>query len=119
MKASSPILWPEAPTVQTAPQSGLARSQHTSPGESAAGRKAVADRPVKARTPRRGHPDREPGLKRANFGRGAGLPTLLLLPQLLILAFFFFIPSLRALMQSVLLSDPFGSNVQLVWFDNF
>src|SRR5438046_10616561 len=119
MKASSPILWPEAPTVQTAPQSGLARSQHTSPGESAAGQKAVADRPVKARTPRRGHPDREPGLKRANFGRGAGLPTLLLLPQLLILAFFFFIPSLRALMQSVLLSDPFGSNVQLVWFDNF
>jgi sn-glycerol 3-phosphate transport system permease protein len=61
----------------------------------------------------------EPGLKRANFGDGPGLPTLLLLPQLLILLFFFFIPSLRALMQSVLLSDPFGNNVQFVWFDNF
>ena len=61
----------------------------------------------------------EAGLERANFGDGPGLPTLLLLPQLLILLFFFFIPSLRALMQSVLLSDPFGNNVQFVWFDNF
>lgn len=61
----------------------------------------------------------EGGLKRANFGDGPGLPTLLLLPQLLILLFFFFIPSLRALMQSVLLSDPFGNSVQFVWFDNF
>lgn len=61
----------------------------------------------------------EAGLKRANFGDGPGLPTLLLLPQLLILLFFFFIPSLRALMQSVQLSDPFGNNVQFVWFDNF
>lgn len=61
----------------------------------------------------------EAGLKRANFGDGPGLPMLLLLPQLLILLFFFFIPSLRALMQSVLLSDPFGTNVQFVWFDNF
>src|SRR2546423_6478233 len=114
MKASSPILWPEAPTVQTAPQSALARSQHTSPGESAAGRKAVADRPVKARTQRRGHPDREPGLKRATFGRGAGLPTLLLLPPFLIPAIFFLIPPLLALMQSVLLSDPFRANDPLV-----
>ncbi|MGL9618552.1 ABC transporter permease subunit [Bradyrhizobium sp. U531] len=63
--------------------------------------------------------DQEAGLKRANFGEGPGLPTLLLLPQLLILLFFFFIPSLRALTQSVLLSDPFGNNVQFVWFDNF
>lgn len=120
MKASSPILWPEASAVEAAESSsGLARSQHKSLGESAAGRNAVAGRPVKARPAKRGRPDREPGLKRANFGRDAGLPTLLLLPQLLILMFFFFIPSLRALMQSVLLSDPFGSNVQFVWFDNF
>ncbi|WBL81530.1 ABC transporter permease subunit [Bradyrhizobium xenonodulans] len=67
----------------------------------------------------RTRPREEAGLKRANFGDGPGLPTLLLLPQLLILLFFFFIPSLRALMQSVLLSDPFGTNVQFVWFDNF
>ncbi|MCS3978795.1 sn-glycerol 3-phosphate transport system permease protein [Bradyrhizobium japonicum] len=65
---------------------------------------------------RRAH---EPGLKRANFGEGPGLPTLLLLPQFLILLFFFFIPSLRALTQSVLLADPFGTTVQFVWFDNF
>src|SRR5437763_3762142 len=123
MKAGSPIasspIWPEAPALQAAQPSGLARTQPPTPGGTVAGHSLVTDRPVKARPPRRGHPDREPGLKRANFGRGAGLPTLLLLPQVLILAFFFFIPSLRALMQSVLLSDPFGSNVQLVWFDNF
>ena len=42
-----------------------------------------------------------------------------MLPQFLILLFFFFIPSLRALTQSVLLSDPFGTTVHFVWFDNF
>lgn len=67
----------------------------------------------------RTRPREEAGLKRANFGDSPGLPTLLLLPQFLILLFFFFIPSLRALMQSVLLSDPFGTNVQFVWLDNF
>src|SRR5438046_9210021 len=112
MNASSPITWPEAPA-------GVTKAQREPHGETAAGRHPVADRASKARKPKRGRADREPGLKRANFGRDAGLPTLLLLPQLLILVFFFFIPSLRALMQSVLLSDPFGSNVQLVWFDNF
>jgi len=121
MNASSPIasppIWPEAPAVQVAQPSGLARTQH--PPGAVAGRSSVTPRPNRARTRKRGQPDREPGLKRANFGRGAGLPTLLLLPQLLILVCFFFIPALRALMQSVLLSDPFGSNVQFVWFDNF
>src|SRR5204862_7507645 len=105
--------------VQVAQPSGLARSQHPSPGATVAEHSPVTPRPIRARTPKRGQPDREPGLKRANFGREAGLPTLLLLPQLLILVCFFFIPSPRALMQSVLLSDPFGTNVQFVWFDNF
>ena len=80
MKASAPIadapIWPEALAMQAA------RSQLPPPGETA-GRSAVAERPVKARTAKRDRPDREPGLKRANFGQGAGLPTLLLLPQLL------------------------------------
>ena len=120
MNANSPIagspIWPEAPAVQAVQPSGLARTQHP-PGVTVAGHSPVT--PNRARTRRRGQPDREPGLKRANFGGGAGLPTLLLLPQLLILVCFFFIPALRALMQSVLLSDPFGSNVQFVWFDNF
>src|SRR5439155_10972996 len=112
MNASSPITWPEAPA-------GVTKAQREPHGETAAGRHPVADRASKARKPKRGQPDREPGLKRANFGDGPGLPTLLLLPQFLILLFFFFIPSLRALMQSVLLSDPFGNNVQFVWLDNF
>src|SRR3982750_3025529 len=116
MKASAPIadapIWPQAPPVPAA------RSQFPPPGETA-GRSAGTERPLKARTARRDRPDREPGLKRANFGQGAGLPTLLLLPQLLILICFFVIPSLRALTQSLLLSDPFGNNVQFVWFDNF
>jgi len=60
----------------------------------------------------------EPGLKRANFGRSR-LPAALLLPQLLILLLFFFIPSLRALFQSFLLADPFGNNVHFIWLDNF
>jgi sn-glycerol 3-phosphate transport system permease protein len=44
---------------------------------------------------------------------------LLLLPQLLILLLFFFIPSIRALTQAFLLSDPFGNTVHFVWFENF
>jgi sn-glycerol 3-phosphate transport system permease protein len=63
-------------------------------------------------------PTHEPGLKHAHF-RTAGLPALLLLPQLLILLLFFFIPSVRALMQAFLLTDPFGASVHFVWFDNF
>jgi sn-glycerol 3-phosphate transport system permease protein len=60
----------------------------------------------------------EPGLKHAHF-RTAGLPTLLLLPQLLVLLFFFFIPAIRALAQAFLLANPFGATVHFVWFDNF
>jgi sn-glycerol 3-phosphate transport system permease protein len=63
-------------------------------------------------------PKPESGLKRAHF-RDTPLPYLLLLPQLLILLLFFFIPSLRALAQSFTLTDPFGARVQFVWFDNF
>jgi sn-glycerol 3-phosphate transport system permease protein len=60
----------------------------------------------------------EAGLKRAHF-RGVRLPVLLLLPQLGILLFFFFIPSLRALTQAFLLSDPFGNTVHFAGLDNF
>jgi sn-glycerol 3-phosphate transport system permease protein len=63
--------------------------------------------------------DREAaGLKRAHF-TGARLPVLLLFPQLAILLFFFFIPSLRALTQSLTLADPFGNTVHFVGADNF
>lgn len=77
-----------------------------------------------------GDPGREPGrvrdkkafnaagLKRAHF-TGLRLPALLLFPQLAILLLFFFIPSLRALTQSLTLADPFGNSVQFVGADNF
>jgi sn-glycerol 3-phosphate transport system permease protein len=58
------------------------------------------------------------GLKRAHF-RGTGLPGLLLLPQLLVLLLFFFIPSLRALTEAFFLSDPFGNGTQFVGWANF
>jgi sn-glycerol 3-phosphate transport system permease protein len=61
---------------------------------------------------------KETGLKRAHF-RHSRLPLLLLLPQLLVLALFFFIPAFRALAQAFLLADPFGNRMQFVWFDNF
>ncbi|CAN7543104.1 ABC transporter permease subunit [Variovorax paradoxus] len=60
----------------------------------------------------------EAGLKRAHF-KDVRLPVLLLLPQLAILLFFFFIPSFRALGQAFFLSDPFGNTVHFVGFDNF
>jgi sn-glycerol 3-phosphate transport system permease protein len=58
------------------------------------------------------------GLKRAHYNQ-VRLPLLLLMPQMAILLFFFFIPSLRALTQAFLLADPFGAHWQFVWFDNF
>ena len=61
---------------------------------------------------------RDAGLKRAHFPE-TGLPLLLLLPQLVLLLVFFFIPAARALFQSFVITDPFGTRVQFVWFDNF
>src|SRR5438874_13734426 len=58
------------------------------------------------------------GLKRAHY-RDGRLAVVLQLPQLLVLLLFFFIPALRALSQSFVLTDPFGGSVQFVWFDNF
>jgi sn-glycerol 3-phosphate transport system permease protein len=60
----------------------------------------------------------EPGLKQAHF-KQVRLPVLLLLPQLTILLLFFFIPSLRALTQAFLFSDPFGHSVHFAGLDNF
>jgi sn-glycerol 3-phosphate transport system permease protein len=84
------------------------------------GTAAVAALPsrTRARRPAKARSHREPGLKRAHFVEPR-LATLLLLPQLVILLLFFFIPSVRALAQAFLLADPFGNHVQFVWFDNF
>ena len=56
--------------------------------------------------------------KRALF-RSSWLPYALLLPQLAVTVIFFFLPAGQALYQSVLIQDPFGGNLQFVWFDNF
>jgi sn-glycerol 3-phosphate transport system permease protein len=56
--------------------------------------------------------------KRALF-RSSWLPYALLLPQLAVTVIFFFLPAGQALYQSLLIQDPFGGNLQFVWFDNF
>jgi sn-glycerol 3-phosphate transport system permease protein len=60
----------------------------------------------------------ESGLKRAHFDDWR-LPFWLLAPQLFILLLFFFIPSIRALLQAFQLTDPFGASTQWVGFQNF
>ena len=48
-----------------------------------------------------------------------GLPYLLLLPQVVITAVFFFWPAGQAIYQSTLVQDPFGLSSRFVWFENF
>ena len=60
----------------------------------------------------------ESGLKRAHF-REWSLPFWLLAPQLFVLLLFFFIPSVRALIQAFQLTDPFGATTHWVGFQNF
>ncbi len=60
----------------------------------------------------------ESGLKRAHF-RDRRTAYLLLAPQMFILLLFFFIPSVRALIQAFQLTDPFGATTQWVGFQNF
>ena len=56
--------------------------------------------------------------KRAIFG-GTSLPYLLLLPQLLVVAVFFYWPASQAVWQSFLLQDAFGLNTSFIWFENY
>lgn len=56
--------------------------------------------------------------KRAIFG-GKSLPYLLLLPQLFVVAMFFYWPASQALWQSFLLEDAFGLNSSFIWFENY
>lgn len=60
---------------------------------------------------------REHGLKRSHF-RDVRLPVILLLPQLVILLLFFFVPSFRTLFQAFYLTDPFGIDSEFVGFEN-
>ena len=56
--------------------------------------------------------------KRVVF-KGWKLPILLVTPQLIISAVFFFYPSGQAIWNSLFLPDPFGLKTQFVGFDNF
>lgn len=56
--------------------------------------------------------------KRVVFQNRA-LPYLLVAPQILITAVFFFWPASQAIYQSFLIADPFGLGSQFVWFENF
>lgn len=47
------------------------------------------------------------------------LPYLLILPQVIITLAFFYWPAAQGLIQSFLLSDPFGQASTFVWFENF
>ena len=47
------------------------------------------------------------------------LPYVLILPQLLVTLTFFYWPAFDGLINSMLLSDPFGNYSRFVWFDNF
>ncbi len=58
-------------------------------------------------------------LKKRSYFKKRTLPYLLILPQLLITAAFFYWPALQGLVASFQLSDPFGFRTRFVWFDNF
>jgi sn-glycerol 3-phosphate transport system permease protein len=56
--------------------------------------------------------------KRVYF-RSAWLPWVLIAPQVVVIALFFFWPAAQALLQSVQQSDAFGTSVEFVGLDNF
>lgn len=58
-------------------------------------------------------------IKRVHFEGHTWLVTLLLLPQLLVLAVFAILPAFQAILYSVMLSDPFGQHSTFVGLENF
>jgi sn-glycerol 3-phosphate transport system permease protein len=57
-------------------------------------------------------------IKRSIF-KSRILPYLLITPQVLVTITFFYWPATQGLIQSVMLSDPFGQRNRFVWLDNF
>jgi len=57
-------------------------------------------------------------IKRSHFKSNA-LAYLLITPQVLVTVAFFYWPAVQGLLQSLMLSDPFGRRSQFVWFENF
>ncbi len=54
-----------------------------------------------------------------SFFQSRSLPYLLILPQILVTVTFFYWPAIQGIMQSFLLSDPFGRQSSFVWFYNY
>ncbi len=54
-----------------------------------------------------------------SFFTSKSLPYLLILPQFLITATFFYWPALQGIAQSVMRSDPFGQRSVFIWLENF
>ena len=57
-------------------------------------------------------------IKRSTF-KASYLPYVLILPQIIITLTFFYWPAVQGLLQSFLLSDPFGRSSKFVWFYNY
>lgn len=57
-------------------------------------------------------------IKRSSF-KSPYLPYLLILPQVIVTLAFFYWPAIQGLIQSFLLSDPFGRSSKFVWFYNY
>lgn len=57
-------------------------------------------------------------IKRSHFTTKT-LAYLLITPQILVTLTFFYWPAVQGLLQSLMLSDPFGRRNRFVWFDNF
>ena len=57
-------------------------------------------------------------IKRSTF-KSSYLPYVLILPQVVVTLTFFYWPAVQGLIQSFLLSDPFGQSSKFVWFYNY
>jgi sn-glycerol 3-phosphate transport system permease protein len=57
-------------------------------------------------------------IKRSTY-KSSYLPYLLILPQVIVTLTFFYWPAVQGLIQSFLLSDPFGQSSTFVWFYNY
>jgi sn-glycerol 3-phosphate transport system permease protein len=58
-------------------------------------------------------------IRKRSYFKKTPLPYLLILPQILITATFFYWPAVQGLVSSFELSDPFGLYTKFVWFDNY
>ncbi|MCK4502174.1 MAG: sn-glycerol-3-phosphate ABC transporter permease UgpA [Desulfuromonadales bacterium] len=58
-------------------------------------------------------------IKKRSYFKTRSLPYLLILPQVLITATFFYWPAAQGVLTSFQLSDPFGFRTRFVWFYNY